>query len=186
MKKVTLSVFFFLGILMSLSANNIRITTIPVVSQDTSDNPKAQIKFSIAWDNSWRSSSPANYDAAWIFVKCWDGDFWQHVYLDTAPALNSPGKGTNIDVESGDSAAITMKLEFGYSMAKKLWGRNTSEVATRQCAGVFLHRASLGSGHIKVKDVTLGWDFTAQGFSPDDDLVVKIFALEMVYVPKVF
>lgn len=87
-------------------ANNIAVTNVslgllyPVANY-------AHVKFDLAWDNSWRTSTyESNWDAAWVFVKyCLDGSNWNHAALATsghyAPAgsvidTSSDGKGVFI------------------------------------------------------------------------------------------
>ena len=51
------------------NANNISVTNVSLTGQNTADN-YTFVRFDISWENSWRTSSaPANWDAAWIFVK---------------------------------------------------------------------------------------------------------------------
>lgn len=56
---------------VSSRANDLRLINVGLVNQNTSDG-HVQVRFDIAWDNSWRlpvTLSPANWDAAWVFVK---------------------------------------------------------------------------------------------------------------------
>lgn len=171
---------------LGLMANNIRIIGTPeIVKKD--DKKKAAINFTIAWDNSWKSSKPANWDAAWIYVKCWDGLNWNHVYLDSAG--HTPGNSDLADyrVMNRDKTGkkMPMVIECGKSTVYKKWRVNPDEEPTTGVVGVFLHRKdSLGSGNIVVPGVSLLWTYTDQNFTYDDDLVVKVFAVEMVYVPE--
>ena len=66
---------------VGLMANNIRIIGTPEVKKKD-DAKTAAINFTLAWDNSWKASKPANWDAAWIYVKCWDGDQDLHTLVD--------------------------------------------------------------------------------------------------------
>lgn len=60
------------------------------------------ITFHIQWENSWRtSSSPDNWDAAWVFVKYRaGGGAWRHATLSTVPAEHQCPSGTAIDPPS--------------------------------------------------------------------------------------
>lgn len=81
----TLLVCVLVGVFSAyVHANNIRIIGKPVIPEDDKDTVEntVLIKFDLAWDNSWKTSKPNNHDAAWIFVKCWDGERWNHVYLE--------------------------------------------------------------------------------------------------------
>ena len=168
-----------------LSANNIRIVGTP---QITKKNTKlAAITFTVAWDNSWRSSKPANYDAAWIYVKCWDGDQWNHVYLEDTghTAGNTSLAGYYVSSRDGSKKKFPMTYELGKSVVYKKWHIDPEEDSAIGNVGVFLYRKdSLGAGNIVVPGVSLLWNYESQGFTYDDDLVVKVFAVEMVYVPK--
>lgn len=175
------------------SANNIRIIGKPIITdQDTVANT-VLIKFDIAWDNSWFTSKPENHDAAWIFVKCWDGESWNHVYLEEdgkvpgskAPA-NAVNKGVTYSVTNRDGSVtdMAMVLEPGYSYAWKKWHLDPTEDSVKCVVGYFLYRETFGAGHVVVPGVTFKWNYGNQGFVDEDDLVVKVFAIEMVYVPK--
>lgn len=175
------------------NANNIRIIGKPVLKdQDTAKNT-VLIKFDIAWDNSWKTSKPENHDAAWIFVKCWDGESWNHVYLEkdetvagSTNAADAVNKGTAYYVSDreGKVKDQPMVLEPGYSYAWKKWHLDPTEDSVQCVVGFFLHRKVFGAGHVIVPGVTFKWNYGAQGFVDDDDLVVKVFAIEMVYVPQ--
>ena len=181
-------------------ANNIRIIGIPTVSdQDTVKNT-VHINFDLAWSNSWKTSKPENHDAAWIFVKCWDGEAWNHVYLMdgkgtyragskvVADAVNAgkpdyrPYKVTSRDGKT--ELQMDMVLEPGYSMAYKKWHLDPTEEAQVCCVGFFLYRKDYGAGDVSVPGIQFTWNYDDQGFVDEDDLVVKVFAVEMVYVPQ--
>ena len=50
--------------------------------------------------------------------------------------------------------------------------------------GVFIYRAGIGSGANNWKDVTLGWQNLADGVESTADVELKVFAIQMVYVPQ--
>ncbi len=168
-----------------LSANNIRIVGTPAVTKK--NDSIAAITFTVAWDNSWKSSKPANYDAAWIYVKCWDGDQWNHAYLqDTG---HTPGNtdlaGYRVTNRDGTKKKFSMTYELGKSVVYKKWHVDPDEDSVIGNVGLFLYRKdSLGAGNVVVPGVSLLWNYKDQGFTSDDDLVVKVFAVEMVYVPQ--
>ena len=168
-----------------LSANNIRIVGTPQITKK--NKQIAAITFTVAWDNSWKSSKPANYDAAWIYVKCWDGDQWNHVYLEDTghTAGNSQLADYYVSSRDGKMKKYPMTYELGKSVVYKKWHIDPEEDSVIGNVGVFLYRKdSLGAGDVVVPGVSLLWNYANQGFAYDDDLVVKVFAVEMVYVPK--
>lgn len=175
------------------NANNIRIIGKPILKEQDTVKHTVLIKFDIAWDNSWKTSKPENHDAAWIFVKCWDGESWNHVYLEkddvvagSTAAADAVNKGTAYYVSNRDGSETKQKmvLEPGYSYAWKKWHLDPAEDSVQCIVGFFLYRKEFGAGHVVVPGITLKWNYGEQGFVDEDDLVVKVFAVEMVYVPK--
>lgn len=78
---------------------------------------------------------------------------------------------------------MDMVLEPGYSYAWKEWHLDPDEESVKCVVGYFLHRKEIGAGHVVVPGITFKWNYGNQGFVDEDDLVVKVFAVEMVYVP---
>lgn len=185
--------FSFLGWCGYVYSNNIRIIGKPVLeNQDTVKNT-ILIRFDIAWDNSWKTTKPDNHDAAWIFVKCWDGEAWNHVYLEkdgavagSTSAADAVNKGTTYYVSDREGKVTNQKMELspGYSYAWKQWHVDPDEDSVQCIVGYFLRRSTYGAGHVVVPGVTFKWNYGNQGFVDGDDLVVKVFAIEMVYVPE--
>lgn len=67
-------------------ANNVVVNNITLTGQNTGSD-FTFVQFDITWDNSWRvSAGPANYDAAWVFVKfSTNGSAtWNHATLATS------------------------------------------------------------------------------------------------------
>lgn len=191
----TVFVCAFVGMLSGFAkANNIRIIGQPIITdQDTLKNT-VLIKFDLAWDNSWKTSKPANYDAAWIFVKCWDGESWNHVYLEEdgrIPGSKNPADAVNkgkvtysVTDREGKVKDMPMVLDPGYSYAWKKWHLEPDEDSVKCVVGYFLYRKDFGAGHVVVPGITFKWNYGSQGFVDEDDLVVKVFAVEMVFVPE--
>lgn len=86
--------FFIFFVFSQLQANNISVNNVSLGSQNTTDD-YTLVQFDLAWENSWRISvGPANWDAAWVFVKYRvNGNTWRHATLSqdnsTAPAAAS-------------------------------------------------------------------------------------------------
>ena len=62
------------GTVLPLRANNLSISSVSLASCDVSAGANNAANFvsvlvSVSWDNSWRSRSTGNWDAAWLFVK---------------------------------------------------------------------------------------------------------------------
>lgn len=113
------------------NANNLRIGTVTISTISGSQ----YLNFTISWDNSWRvSSSPHNWDAAWIFVKRRDcaGLNWSHV---------------NLSPNDSDHSAGSPLLADAYPDKK----------------GVMIYRSADGSGNITNVNIRLKLDAPPSG-----------------------
>jgi formylglycine-generating enzyme required for sulfatase activity len=165
------NLFLFSLVYQNARANNIQVSNISINGQDVSAGVNnaanfTSIKFDLTWDNSWRvSTGPANWDAAWVFVKYRVGTGpWLHAFLNNSG--HSSGTGT--------SATITPGL------------LNTSSAfnsTTNPAMGVFVHRSGNGSGTFTQTGLQLRWNYGANGVADGAVVDVKVFAVEMVYVP---
>ncbi len=121
---------------------------------------KVEVGFDISWDNAWRDG--VNWDAAWVFVKYSvdAGATWSHATLG--------GSGTN---PSGFSGGIGTNLDIVVPIDKK---------------GAFIQRsaAGMGMGRISNTGVKLVWAFATDGVSRSKSALIKVFAIEMVYIPE--
>lgn len=150
-------------------ASNVQITEKPELTNDPAASDKKFVKFGLSWDYSWRTVDPNNWDAVWIFVKYRVGSLaWDHMYLD--------GSYTpTVDNANG----VSMSSAYGTTDDKS------------KNVGVFLYRSANGRGSIEWTGVTLRWKYNDPGaylglntVLPSDEITVKVFAIEMVYVPQ--
>ena len=130
------------------------------------------ITFGLSWDHSWRTVDPNNWDAAWVFIKYRVGSGpWDHMFLDHTfvPTV-------------GNNNGVPMQHEYGASFVPDFGGN--------RAVGVFLHRAEHGRGNIVWEDVRLRWNRATPGIYhgsnvlATDEITVRVFAIEMVYVPQ--
>lgn len=157
-KKITFTIVYLVVILLvafkySL-ANNVSISDVILVNQNTSENI-VNIKFNIQWYNSWRvSAAPANYDAVWLFAKFKDGsNEWKHITISNNNSDHNPATGTSIEASSDGK-------------------------------GVFLFRSSLATGTFTSNGNTIQWNYGIDGVDDADLVTIKLFAIEMVYVTE--
>jgi len=145
----------------SALANNTLVSRAVVADQDASAHT-AKISLNISWDNSWYDTT--NHDAVWIFAKYStdSGSTWHHAKLKTSginPAGFDRGTGTAIDL-----------------------------VVPDDFKGCFVRRSSAGTGTVSTGGIKLVWDYAANGLSDADARAtstrVKVFAIEMVYIPQ--
>jgi hypothetical protein len=162
----TLIVLLFgLGI-SSVWANNIQVSNIALVNQNTTAGLNNAgnhtfVQFDMTWDNSWRNSAgPSNWDAAWVFVKfqVFGSPSWEHATLSATDAhhtiTNNNGVTMNIDAAAN--------------------GR-----------GVMVHRTTNGNGNLNLQGVQLRWNYRSGNLVHDTaNVTVRVFAIEMVYIPQ--
>lgn len=138
---------------LPLLANNIQVST-PTISGGDTDNDYATVQFDLSWENSFRDN--INWDAAWVFVKYQiTGGDWQHASLNTTAGNHNIPGGYTCSV--GETGGVGM--------------------------GVFIYRSANGSGNNNLSDVELRWEYGTDGVADNASFTVKVFAVEMVYVP---
>jgi formylglycine-generating enzyme required for sulfatase activity len=129
------------------------------------------VTFDATWTNSWRTAEPGapapnNWDAAWIFVKFRkNGGDWAHASLNDTG--HSPGSGT----------AATIAV--GYPDTSSAFN-----IATNPGVGVFLYRSGDGVGTFSTTGTSLSWNYSQDGVTGSDTVDIRVFAIEMVYVPQ--
>ena len=160
---VILTLIFILPI--TVWANHISIDgNVTLTGQSTVGEQSTHythLQFDISWDNSWRTSSaPNNWDAAWVFAK-WKlhgGTDWAHCTLNTS----GHNKGVNpIEIVNPSS--------------------DNSQT------GVFIYHDNTSLPYSDSNDwnnVKLRWNYGTDGVDDADIVDVKVFAIEMVYIPQ--
>ncbi len=157
MKYLTLTALAVLAHTGFISANNIQVANVAISDQD-SVTKTANIGFDLSWENSWRlSTGPANWDAAWVFVKFHNGDNnWRHAKLAVSAAAHSVPAGATLSTGLTDGVAV----------------------------GAFVHRSGNGSGNVVWTGVKLKWNYGADGVLDSAIVSVDVQAIEMVYVQQ--
>jgi formylglycine-generating enzyme required for sulfatase activity len=138
----------------STRADNILVSE-PVLTGQVPASHYTYIQFDLSWENSFRDD--INWDAAWVFVKYQEADGkWKHAYLNTS--------------------ANEHVMPAGYESYVGVTGSHGM--------GVFIYRSSSGSGNASLSSARIRWEYGANGLSDLADVRLKIFAVEMVYVPQ--
>jgi formylglycine-generating enzyme required for sulfatase activity len=163
-RKIVLLLLLLIG--KSSFANNIQISNITLTGQNTTTD-QTSVSFNLTWENSWRiSTGPANWDAAWVFVKYRvAGGPWLHAFLNNTG--HTAGTGTPILINPGMMNTA-----------------NPFNATTNPAMGVFVYRSSNGSGTFSQTGLQLQWNYGANGIPDGAAVDVKVFAIEMVYVPQ--
>jgi hypothetical protein len=121
----------------------------------SSDNIQTK-KAQIQFDLNWGFSwkDNINWDAAWIFMK-----------YKTASGEWKHCKISNTGFDHGQGTP------------------NIIEIPSDQM-GAFVRLDGIGNAHIDIQGLQLQWDYSAEGISNVNGLEVKVFAIEMVYMPE--
>ena len=150
-------------------ANNVVLAEVELVDRDTSAKTVG-IEFDLSWENGWKDS--VNHDAVWVFAKyctsnCSTNGVWSHATLKTS-GVNPNGfsRGTK---KSGAFSSLDL-------------------IVPPDKVGAFIQPASPGSGAVDFLNIKLLWDYGQDGVSDSDaggyNMRVRVFAIEMVYVPQ--
>ena len=81
--------------------------------------------------------------------------------------------------ESGHSVPSNAALMIGLSDTDSAFN-----ISTNPGVGAFIFRRANGSGNFSATGVSLSWNYAANGIATTDNVEVKVFAVEMVYVPQ--
>jgi len=153
--KFSLLVFCLVILLpLVLAANNMALSNPVLTAADPADD-YVKVQFNLGWENSWRTPlSPHNWDAAWVFVK--------------------------YRVSGGDWQHATLHSS-GHS-----GGTGTSATVTPAAdgTGAFIYRSGDGSGAFAITGAQLRWDYGVNGVADNAVVDIRVFAIEMVYVPQ--
>ena len=148
----------------SATANNVTVSNVTYVASGDS------VKFNVSWENSWRNTSIAgstqNYDGVWVFVK------FRHACADDSLNPSNYKQMWLATTAANHTYPATATLDVGL----------TNISGTDRGMGVFLYRNTDGAGTFTLQNVALKWDKAAQG-QTGGDWDIKVYALEMVYIP---
>lgn len=145
-------------------ANNIQVSNVTLTDQNTASD-FTMVQFDISWENSWRlAGGPANWDAAWVFVKFRVGAGpWQHAWLNDIGHVAPTGSTVSIGL-------LDPAVPFNG--------------ASNPGMGAFIYRSGPGSGTFSLLSIKLRWNYGANGLDDNAQVDIKIFAIEHVYVPE--
>ena len=162
MKKIILFLALIPGIICQGLANNVKVSNATLTGQNVGNN-YTNVQFDLSWDNSWRvNTGPSNWDAAWVFIKFQEnGSVWKHATL-------SPNSGDHsIGTDASNPAAPG------------------TVYATSDGKGVFMNRTTVGGpSSINWQNIQLRWNYGNDGVASTANVTVKVFAIEMVYIPQ--
>jgi hypothetical protein len=146
---------FFLFLLL-VAATQLKANNMLVKNVTTTGNNATNKTIQVQFDMSWDNSwrDAINWDAAWVFMKFKDANG-----LWQHVQLNTTG------FANGAGTA------------------NTIQVASDK-VGAFVYRSAAGTGTFSSTTMQLQWNYGLSGLTSVTGLEVRVFAVEMVYVPE--
>jgi formylglycine-generating enzyme required for sulfatase activity len=135
-------------------ANNIAVANASLSGQDVGANTTI-VNFDVSWENSWRTNTNENnYDGAWIFVK-----FRKMGTLDWRHCtINTSG------FVPATGGAFSVPTD----------GK-----------GAFIYKASAtGVSNVNYIGNQIIWNYGVDGILDNETVEIRVFALEMVYIPQ--
>lgn len=122
-----------------------------------------EIVFDVGWHESWRGperpswvAAEDNWDAVWVFAKFREvGGAWHHATLTEAFAPS----GAAVDLPDDGRGVFLYRPDSGYGEPEH-------------------------EGYFGADEVSLTWAYEADGVGADAVLEVRVFGIEMVYVPE--
>ena len=152
-----LFLFAALGLSTLGNANNIVVSNTALTGQDISNGLNnalnfALVQFDLSWDNSWRTANPANWDAAWVFVK---------FRLGSTNYLSAPGatsSGTTITVNSTNGLRVGMPVSIQSGTGQFQSGTVISSITSATVFEVSLSPSTPLSGGATVIEAERIWE----------------------------
>ena len=152
-----LFLFTALGLSTLGNANNIVVSNTAMTGQDISNGLNnalnfALVQFDLSWDNSWRTANPANWDAAWVFVK---------FRLGSTNYLSAPGatsSGTTITVNSTNGLRVGMPVSIQSGTGQFQSGTVISSITSATVFEVSLSPSTPLSGGATVIEAERIWE----------------------------
>ena len=167
MKTFAYSLLFLVFSFTQTKGNNLQITNVSI-NQTTS-----MVSFTLSWENAWRvTAAPANWDAAWVFVK-WKACSSDETVAFTHGTLSS----TTSDHSYTNLQAMTSVNWNGSSGITESAAQGASLDYTD---GIMLRLSSATTGTVTSSVSLKVTNLPASG----TQIKVKVFGIEMVYVPQ--
>jgi len=157
MKKMILSFASVLCLANLSKANDVLVTSVSLINQTTAGPLSTHfnnVQFSINWKNSWRTSTNESN-----YDGCW-------VFVKYRKQSTSVWLHATINA-SGQTAPVG----------------STIQPAT-DGKGVFMYRSADGIGDVDFANAGIRWNYGADGVLDNENVEIKVYAVEMVYVPQ--
>jgi hypothetical protein len=147
---------FLLFFLLLVAATQMKANNMLVKNVTTTGDNAANKTIQVQFDLSWDNSwrDAINWDAAWVFMKYKDAN----------------GNWQHVQLNTSGFANGTGT-------------ENTIQVGSDK-VGAFVYRSALGTGTFGSTTMQLQWNYGLSGLTSVTGLEIRVFAVEMVYVPQ--
>lgn len=136
---------------------NVTIFNIDLLSPNTTAQTR-EVRFDINWPESWRGPQRPSYVEA--------DNNWDAAWVFIKHRADGPWQHATLRT-SGHSIPAGTTID-----------------TPSDGMGAFIYRAEPGYGTFSAEDVGLMWDYGADGVANDAEIELRVFAIEMVYVPQ--
>ena len=157
MKKTALLIIFSFAVFVSSKANNVVVSTVSLGPKTTAGPVSTHftlVNYDITWQNSWRTSTNESN---------WDG-CW--IFVKYRKQSTSVWQHATINA--------TGQAVPGGSVIK----------TAADGKGVWMYRNADGIGTVNWTAAGLRWNYGADGVLDNENVEVRVYAVEMVYVPQ--
>lgn len=157
MKKIALSAVCFFVILATTIANNVVVSTVSLGPKNTSgplSTHYTQINYDITWQNSWRTSTNESN-----YDGCWI--FVKYRKQSTSVWQHATLNTTGQTIPAGSVLKISADGK-----------------------GAWMYRNADGIGNVNWTAAGIRWNYGADGVLDNENVEVRVYAVEMVYVPQ--
>lgn len=157
MKKSVLLSILFISFFFKVSANNVVVTNVnlgPQVKTGPLATHYTHVNYDISWENSWRTSTNESN-----YDGCW-------IFVKYRKQSTSAWQHATIDIAG-------QVMPSGSTIKTSADGK-----------GVWMYRNSDGIGNVSWSAAGLKWNYGADGVLDNENVEIRVFAVEMVYVPQ--
>lgn len=157
MKKIVFLMFVFTVTVLHNYANDVLVSTVSLTGQTTTGALATHynnVQFSINWKNSWRTSTNESN-----YDGCWI--FVKYRKQSTSVWLHATLNTTGQTTPAGSTLQPTADGK-----------------------GAWIYRNADGIGDVNFTAAQLRWNYGADGVLDNENVEIKVFAVEMVYVPQ--
>jgi formylglycine-generating enzyme required for sulfatase activity len=157
MKRIILLFTGMLALAGLSKANDVVVTNVSLINQTTVGPVNTHfnnVQFSIGWKNSWRTSTNESN-----YDGCWI--FIKYRKQSTSVWLHATLHATGQTAPAGSAI---------------------QPVADGK--GAFIYRSGNGVGDVNYANAAVRWNYGADGVLDNENVEVKVYAVEMVYIPQ--